>query len=161
MKAFKILCIFIIPLVVTGCLKPPTISKQSSIENYEYALIPNTNSLSSGTGGVYGNEYGVYGSSVSKSVNPRDVIQGVLLKKGMVTVPEIKPDLVHKTLIVNYGESGKRYVAGGLWGYTLEVTIKFIDAESYETIYACTAEGQGSTEADDIREAIGRCLSGL
>jgi len=147
--------------LLTGCLKPPTISKQSSIGNYEYVLIPSTNTLSSGSGGVYGDTYGVYGTSVSKSVNPADVIQGVLLKKGMVIIPEIKPQLAHKTLIVNYGESGRRYLAGGLWGYTLEVTIKFLDAKTYETVYSCTAEGQGSTEADDIREAIGRCLSGL
>ena len=52
-------------------------------------------------------------------------------------------------------------VTGGLGGYTLEVTIILIDAKTYDTIYSCTAEGQGSTEADDIREAITRCLSGL
>lgn len=26
---------------------------------------------------------------------------------------------------------------------------------------SCTAEGQGETEADDIRKAINRCLAGL
>jgi hypothetical protein len=130
------------------------ITKSDSFQNYEYVLIPETNSLTSGVGDGYGN-------SMSKSVNPGHVIEGIILKKGMVSIPEVKPALAQRTLIVNYGESGKRYRAGGLGGYTLEVTIKFINAKSYETVYACTAEGIGSTEADDIREAIGRCLSGL
>lgn len=161
MKSFKPISLVLLAFFLSGCLKPPAITKQSSIENYEYAFIPSTNTLSSGSGAVYGNTYGVYGGSVSKSVNPKDVIQGTLLKKGISIIPEIKPELANKTLLVNYGESGKRYVAGGLWGYTLEVTIKFLDAKTYETVYSCTAEGQGSTEVDDIREAIGRCLSEL
>ena len=36
-----------------------------------------------------------------------------------------------------------------------------ISAESNELICSCSAEGQGSTEADDIRQAINRCLSAL
>ena len=59
---------------------------------------------------------------------------------------------------MNYGESGKRN--RGL-GYTIEVTIQFISAKTHAPICSCTAEGQGETEADDIREAITRCLSGL
>ena len=73
-------------------------------------------------------------------------------------MPELKPELSDETLIVNYGESGKRN--RGL-GYTIEVTIQFVSAKSYAQICSCTAEGQGSTEADDIRQAITRCLSSL
>ena len=43
---------------------------------------------------------------------------------------------------MKYGESGKRSVSLGL-GYTLEVTIILIDANTYDTIYSCTAEGIG------------------
>ena len=46
-------------------------------------------------------------------------------------------------------------------GYTIEVTIQFVSAKSNELISSCTAEGQGQTEADDIRQAITRCLSAL
>jgi hypothetical protein len=56
---------------------------------------------------------------------------------------------------VNYGESGKR--DRGL-GYTIEVTIQFISAKTHTQICSCTAEGQGETEADDIRQAITRCF---
>jgi hypothetical protein len=61
-------------------------------------------------------------------------------------------------MIVNYGESGKRNK--GL-GYTIEVTIQFVSAKTNAKLCSCTAEGQGETEADDIREAITRCLTPL
>ena len=96
---------------------------------------------------------------MSKAVNPGDVIEGILLKKGYISLDSLRPEFLDETLIVKYGESGKRKV--GLGGYTLEVTIYFYSARSYEAVYSCTAEGIGQTEADDIREAITRCLSGL
>lgn len=163
MKTIKILPVILISILLTNCaiLKPPIINKNASIEKYKYLFIPTTSNLTSGTGGVYGGQYGVYGSSTNKSVNPKDVISGILLKEGFIILPEIKSELVDETIIVNYGESGKRMIAGGLGGYTIEVTISFNSAKTYETICSCTAEGQGTTEADDIREAITRCLSGL
>jgi energy-converting hydrogenase Eha subunit A len=157
------LAIIFTSILLNSCavLKPPIITKNYPMEEYKFVVIQPTNSLTSGTGGVYGNQYGVYGSSSSKSVNPSDVISGILLKAGFTILPEVKPELVDRTLLLNYGESGRRNVAGGLGGYTIEVTIKFISAKSFETISSCTAEGQGSTEADDIRKAINRCLSAL
>ena len=74
-------------------------------------------------------------------------------------MPELKSELADITLIVNYGESGRRNT--GLGGYTIEVTIQFISAKTNSLVCSCTAEGQGSTEADDIRQAITRCLNEL
>ena len=71
---------------------------------------------------------------------------------------EIKSELAKETVIVNYGESGRRNCR---FGYTIEVTIQFISADTNQMICSCTAEGQGSTEADDIRQAIKRALDGL
>lgn len=50
---------------------------------------------------------------------------------------------------------------GGIGGYTLEVSIQILDAKTQEPVFICTAEGQGDTEADDIRKAITRCLESL
>jgi len=163
MMKMRLFTIFFMCILVNSCavLNPPIIIKNSSIEEYRYAVIQSTSSLTSGTASVYGNQYGLYGSSSTKSINPSDVISGILLKEGFTILPEIKPEFIDKTFIVNYGESGRRYVAGGLGGYTIEVTITFISAKTYETIASGTAEGQGSTEADDIRIAINRCLSAL
>lgn len=163
MKTIRFLAIIFIVICSNSCaiLKTPVITRNEPIEEYKYILIQTTKDLTSGTGGVYGGQYGVYGSSSTKSVNPSDVIAGILLKEGFIRLTEIEPELIDKTIIVNYGESGKRIIAGGLGGYTIEVTIQFISAKSYTLICSCTAEGQGETEADDIREAITRCLSGL
>ena len=156
MKTTKLLVISILSALVYSCapLKPATIIKNSSAEDYKYLYISPTNSLTSSTGATYGGQY----YSSSKSVNPTDVITGILSKKGFIRLPELKNELTNETLIVNYGESGRRN--RGL-GYTIEVTIQFVSAESNELISSCSAEGQGETEADDIRQAITRCLSAL
>ena len=60
---------------------------------------------------------------------PKDFLE--LTKKGFIRLPEQKEELNDKTLIVNYGESGKRN--RGL-GYTIEVTIQFVSAKSNELI---------------------------
>ena len=147
-------------LILGACapLRVPIIVKKSPIEMFKYAYISPTKELTSSTGSAYGGQYGIYGSSTTKSVNPSDVIAGILIQKGYVILPELNPELAKETLIVNYGESGRRN--RGL-GYTIEVTIQFISAYTHEMFCSCTAEGQGSTEADDIRQAIKRALDGL
>ncbi len=156
----KLLFILLGIFLFVGCapLRMPVIVKHAPIENYKYAYITPTKELTSSTGGTYGGQYGIYGSTTTKSVNPSDVISGILIKEGFVILPELKSDLSHSTLIVNYGESGRRN--RGL-GYTIEVTIQFISAKTNEMVCSCTAEGQGETEADDIRQAIRRALSSL
>lgn len=147
--------IFILCTLLLGCftLKPATSIKNSSIESYKYIYLPPTSSLSSSTGTTVSGQY----YSSSKSVNPGDVVTGILTKAGFIKLPEVKPELASETLIVNYGESGKRKT--GLGGYTIEVTIQFISAKTNTLVCSCTAEGQGETEADDIRYAITSCLS--
>jgi hypothetical protein len=143
-------------LILNACapLRTPVITKNDSIEKYKYIFIAPANDLTSSTG-LNGSTYSV---SSTKSVYTGDVITGILLKEGFIRLPELKPELAGETLIVNYGESGRRN--RGL-GYTIEITIQFISAKTHTLICSCTAEGQGDTEADDIRLAITRCLSGL
>lgn len=157
MKTIKLIGILILNFLIFSCasLKPATIIKNSSTENYKYIYISPTNSLTSSAGATYGGQY----YSTSKSVNPTDVITGILSKEGFIRLPELKSELTNETLIVNYGESGRR--GTGLGGYTIEVTIQFVSAKSNELISSCSAEGQGETEADDIRQAITRCFSAL
>lgn len=160
MKAIRFWTIILAGIITNSCapLKAPTIIKNDAVEGYNYIFITPTTNLTSVSGGVYGGEYGIYGGTTGKSVNPGDVISGILLKKGYTRIPELKPELLDETMVVNYGESGKRNRG---FGYTIEVTIQFISAKTHAQICSCTAEGQGETEADDIREAITRCLSVL
>jgi hypothetical protein len=154
---FKLSGLLIIILLTYGCtsLRPATSIKNNSIDNYKYIYITPTNSLTSSSGATISGQY----YSSTKTVNPSDIITGVLTKKGLIRLPELKPELTNEILIVNYGESGRRNT--GLGGYTIEVTIQFISARTNSLIFSCTAEGQGSTEADDIRQAITRCLNEL
>lgn len=149
-------------LVCAGCfaiLEPIQSNKYKDIGGYKYAYISQTATVDSGVGHSGYGTYGGYGYSVKKSINPRDVIAGIFMKKGLVVVEQLTNE--SNALIINYGQSGKRNVVGGFGGYTLEVSIQIIDSQTKEPIYTCTAEGQGSTEADDIRVAITRCLSNL
>ena len=157
MKAIKYFAIFILTIWLSGCasLKPATSIKNDSIEKFKYIYISPTTSLTSSSGATIGGQF----YSSSKSVNPSDVITGILSKEGFIKLPELKPELSDQTLIVNYGESGRRKT--GLGGYTIEATIQFISAKSQTLICSCTGEGQGETEADDIRQAITRCLNEL
>jgi hypothetical protein len=157
----KLLGLFIVISWSYGCaslqpkLRPATSVKNASINGYTYIYVSQTNSLTSSSG------YTINGDllSSSKTVNPADLITGILIKEGLIRLPELKPELAEETLIINYGESGKRNT--GLGGYTLEVTIQLISAKTSSLVCSCTAEGQGSTEADDIRQAITRCLNEL
>lgn len=157
MKSLNFFGFFILSFWVISCasLKPATTILKGKIEDYKYIYITPTSSLSSSSGATIGDQY----YSSSKSVNPSDVIAGLLSKEGFIRLPDLKPEYNNETLIVNYGESGKRNT--GLGGYTIEVTIQFISAKSNTLVCSCTAEGQGTTEADDIREAITRCLTEL
>lgn len=160
MRIFKVLSIVIVVIAVNSCspLKVATTVNKGKIEDYKYMVISPTETLTSSNGSVYGGDHNAYGSTTTKSVNPCDVIAGILSKEGFIILPELQPELADEILIVNYGESGRRN--RGL-GYTIEVTIQFISAKSYALICSATAEGQGSTEADDIRQAITRSLSAV
>jgi len=155
MKLNRIITLIIFCLTVIGCgsLKPASAIKNGEIKDYKYIYISQTKSLTSSTGTSINGQY----YSTSKSVNPSDVITGILAKQGYILIPELKEDISNETLIINYGESGRRNT--GLGGYTIEVTIQFITSTTNSLVCSCTAEGQGSTEADDIREAITRCLN--
>lgn len=149
-------------VLLNSCaLKKPIVESNMPLESFKYAYITPTDEFISGSGSTYGYGYGVYGASTTKTVNPADVITGILIKKGLVVLPHLKPELATETIIVTYGESGRRNLWGGLLGYTMEVTIQFISAETHQVICTCTAEGLGSTETDDIRKAIIRALNAL
>lgn len=161
MVLMKNYIVAIIGVVLFGScvsMRAPIVKEIEPISNYKYVYITPTSGLVSGSSGVYGNQYGVYGAGKTRSINPSDVISGILIKQGYVRLPELNPQLLDETLIVNYGESGKRHVN---LGTSLEVTIQFLSAKTNSIVCVCTAEGQGSTEADDIRKAINRALKPL
>ena len=158
MKLFRIIVIMFCLAFMCSCtakLLPVTVKQNSTLEGYKYVYITPTAGITSTTGRVYGGSHSVYGSTQTKSIYPSDIIAGIMIKKGFTQIPNISPELAPQTLIINYGESGRRNV---FLGYTIEVTIQILSAKTHEIICISTAEGQGSTEADDIRIAINRAL---
>ena len=162
MKRIYILSIALFCLMFSGCgsakLNAPTIQEYSSIKGYKYVYITPTAELTSSNNSVYSVGKHVYGGGSTKTINPSDVISGIFLKNGFIRLPELKSELLDQTIVVNYGESGRRNTT---FGYTIEVTIQILTANTSDPICICTAEGQGETEADDVRIAINRALSPL
>ena len=149
-------------LLLASCTlqKPAKITKNESTENFSYIFFPRTNNLPYGSGG----SNGIHANSRKGIVDPNEIISGILLKEKLVRIPEIQPELANKTLVVNYGESGRRDVpiVVGDYEQAIEVTIMFTSAENNKEICSCTAEGSMEpTVADNTRKAISNCLNEL
>jgi hypothetical protein len=150
----------ILLFLLTGCasvipssdIKPPQIDSRHSVTNYAMAIIQ---------GGEKVNSTLVTESiGYTKSTDPASLISGVLLKNGVSRVYSAPDKNQDKLLLVTWGISGTRKI-GMLGAYSQEVSILIRQADNLEIVYKCTAEGIGSTEADDIREAVFSCLSGI
>lgn len=149
-------------LLAPGCksLNNPTVIRNAPTDEFKYAYVIPTGGSTSGSG----NMSVLFGESVTRSVNPAGVIAGALMKRGYTVIHEARPDVAAQTMIVAYGESGRRNT--GFGSYAIEVSIQFSSAQTNEPLCSCVAEGRvveefGSVEADGIRQAIDRCLTAL
>ena len=134
------------------------ISNKPDLSEYKYVYITPTAEKTCMVSESYSDQFGVHSSTSSKSVTPSDVIAGYFMKRGFTRTPEIIESQRARTLIVNYGESGRRF--RGLTHIT-EVTLQLLDAGTYELICSLTAEGNGRTETDEVRKAIQKCLDAI
>ena len=153
----KILIFFFATVILCSCepLKQPTIVKYEPIISYKYAIVSPTNALTSGTGGAYGSQFGLFGFSESESINPSDIISGYLMKKGFIIIPAIEPQLANETLIISYGEKNRRkYV----FEYAYEISLQFISAKDHEIVCACTSEASGNSRIEGLKNAILQAL---
>ena len=141
-----------------GVSRYATISNIPDLSKYKYVYVESTAETTSVTGGTYGTQYGVFGSTSSRSFNPSDVIAGRFMKQGFIRVPKIPDDHKDLTIVINYGESGRK---NNFWGHKIEVTLQLLDAATYDLICVSTAEGMGETEADDVRKATNKCLDAI
>lgn len=160
MPVYLLIFMLIINFLFAGCaLKPVEFIKNADYMKYKFVYVSPSNTVTSTSGYINASYSGyTYSSSYTQQTNPSDIITGFFMKKNFIIVNEIRSP--ENTIIINYGQSGKRDIAGGI-AYTLEVTIQLLDAKTHKLIFQCSAEGMGSTEADDIRTAINRCLESL
>lgn len=143
-KIIQFLCIVSI-FTISGCglSKYSSIQRYSSLDKYRFFYAIPTSQLASGYGFVLGGQSGTIGSSSSKSVNPADIINGYMMKRGFVRITELDENKLYETLIIAYGESGRH--KRGLSSYAIEVTLQFIDASSNKVILTSTGAGMGRT----------------
>lgn len=152
-----IFCIIVSLLCGCASMRPPIIrTSDDNISNYRYFVVAPIDNYVSKIG-VYNGKSGVYVEK-EEAIDPAPIISGILLKNGFIPITEVTPNNVKETMIVNFGETDRRSVN---LGYSIEVTIQFVSAYSKSLICSCTAEGQGWTEADDVRIAIQRALKPL
>ncbi len=146
--------------ILSGCSisKYTSVTQNSSFDKYKFFYVTDASTITASSGGVYGNQYGVYGSQTTKTANPADVIVGNMMKHGFVRLPSINQDTIEETMIISYGESGRH---ANIMGYSTEVTLQFLDAKTMEVLATTTAAGMGETEADDIKKAINKCFQNL
>lgn len=129
---------------------PTTVVSQESIRNYKYAYIAETNPLVAGSGTMVS---GIYTSSQT-TANPKDIITGRLVKEGFEILPELKEELLDETIIVNYGQGGRRKLS--MFYVSTENVLQILSAKTNQIICNCTSEGCGEHITDDIRIAINR-----
>ncbi|MEL3908588.1 MAG: hypothetical protein P1P64_06190 [Treponemataceae bacterium] len=160
-KRILLYCIFIL-FLLTSCssLNDAVVVKNGNINDYKYVIINPTETVKTtygaGTTGTYSGFY--YSATETKTVNPKDVIAGYLIKKGFIILSDVDEKLKNQTMIITYGESNRH--SHGL-GYAIEVTLQFISSDTKELICTSTADGYGETEADNIRIALTRALDAL
>jgi hypothetical protein len=152
-----IIAVLLVAAFSSGCtktleLQPPSYTEYKPLANYRYAYIEPQDPISS--------SYTIGGMSSRRTIDPAELIEGSLLKRGILMVASVPDEVQAKTVLVKWGRSGRRAV-GKSGGYTQEVTVTLLDAVTLELVFVCSAEGFGATDADDIQDAIGRCFSRL
>ncbi len=159
-KYITIFLLFSLLMSFTGCSVPltvPTVQKADTFTKYRYAYITPTQAITSSPTAGFTDFWGY--NNIQKSVNPADIISGILIKKGYIIIPEISPELKAETIIVNYAESGNR--SEGYLEHVVEIIIQIISADNYQKVAYCKADGSGTTTADAITTAITRGLNSL
>lgn len=159
----KKILIFIATLALTACgaLKPTTCSVHPNFYKYRYVYIMPTGSVTASTGVHSSYDRSYVSGGVTKTTNPADLMSGYLMQKGFTILPQLDQTKLSETLVLSYGETGKRSV-GFLWlSDATSIIIQFRDAQTNELIASAEAEDYGSTEADNIRYALTSALDAI
>jgi len=159
----KILFFFVLAIVATGCgaLKPTTCTVHPDFYKYRYVYIMPTGSVTASTGVHTSYDRSYVSGGVTKTTNPADLMSGYLMQKGFTILPQLDQTKLSETLVLSYGETGKRSV-GFLWlSDATSIIIQFRDAQTNELIASAEAEDYGSTEADNIRYALTSALDAI
>ena len=163
LKYMKKILLFFIALVATACgaLRPTTCSVQPTFYSYRYVYIMPTGSVTGSTRVYSSYDRSYVSGGVTRTTNPSDLMSGYMMQKGFTVLPQLDQTKLEETLVLSYGETGKRSV-GFLWlSDATGIIIQFRDAKTNELVASAEAEDSGSTEADNIRYAIREALDAI
>ena len=163
MRKIFILCIaatMAVSAMAELAVLAPKVIIYKDMSKYKFVYIIPTSPITSNSGTygyISGRAYGMYGgvhSGATKTVNPAEEICGQLVKRGYTILPEVDPDVAEETMIVAYGNIGRRDVTP----FAYAVVLQFTDAETHEKLASIEAEAYGETETVEIREAINQAF---
>lgn len=162
MKLFKTTFFPFLVLALTACgaLDPVTLNVKADLYKYRYAYIMKTGSVTASTS-VQTYYDGYVSGGVTHTVNPTDIMSGYLMKKGFTILPELDDAKLAETLVVSYGELGRRSVGFLFLDTASRVVVHLRDAKTNDLVASAEAEESGLTEADNIRYAINRALDAI
>lgn len=164
----KRLCLLFATIVMTVSagadrLLAPKVDIQGDLSKYNYVYIIPTSGVTSNSGvhgSIYGGAYGTYGGvhgGTTKTVNPSEEISGQLIKRGYTVLPSIDPALAEETMVVSYGNTGRRTISA--FAYASCIVLQFTDAATHKKVVTLDSEGCGIDETEDIHQAINRAFA--
>lgn len=158
-KTYSLLLCLVGTLLLSSCLSvaPTSISRMASLDGYKFFYVTPTAERNSVSGGTYGSDGHVYGTTKSNSVNPADQIASYMMNRGYIRVPEVKAQDAKQTLVINYGDGN--YREGIFEERAVEVTIQILNGETNELLCVCRADAKAGNEASAIRYALDKGLN--
>ena len=163
MKTSGHIIVFLLVFIVfPGCgtmvSRRADIWDKPDLSKYKYVYVSPTASVTSVSGYTFGTGTGLFGAVSSESAMISNLISGYFMKHGFVKLPQIDYAKRSRTIIVNYGECV--LVKRGLT-YCTEVVIQLVNASDNGLICITTAEGNGDTDAGDVKDGIMKCLQSI
>lgn len=157
-KLFAVITCFILSHCMIS-LNAAKVIVKGDFNKYTYAYVIPTSGVTSSSGGggfVSGNRYGLTGVAYegpTRTINPSEMISGVLMKEGFTVLPNMSPDFADKTMVVSYGfieGQGKSLFDRA----SATIMIQFRDAKTQELIASYGTTGTGNNDSESVSDAI-------
>lgn len=133
-------------------LYAPSAKIEDNLKGYKYVYVVPTNGITSNSG-IHSNSYGVYGGP-TKTINPSETIKGYFIRLGYTCLASIDPNLANITMIVSFGQTGRRMLSPLSSAYSSGIIIQISNAKTHKVLATYQAEGCGSDETEDITQAL-------
>lgn len=110
----RYLAALVLALSVAGCVVPPilnepVVKRQGDVASYPFIFIEREPNMKE----AYAMANASNAAASSKEFSPTQLMEGMLLKKGLIRIESISDSQSAKTIILKWGVSGKRDITTG------------------------------------------------